>query len=117
MKTGQIVQVSGPVVDARFPADQLPKIKEILLTADGETRRVMEVSQYIGNNTVRCIMLDSSDGLCRGMAVEAPGRTITVPVGSATLGRMFNVLGEPIDGEAPVAQSAERMSIYRDPPA
>ena len=117
MKTGQIVQVSGPVVDARFPADQLPRIKEILLTADGETRRVMEVSQYIGNNTVRCIMLDSSDGLCRGMAVEAPGRTITVPVGSATLGRMFNVLGEPIDGEAPVAQSAERMSIYRDPPA
>ena len=117
MKTGQIVQVSGPVVDARFPADQLPRIKEILLTADGETRRVMEVSQYIGNNTVRCIMLDSSDGLCRGMAVEAPGRTITVPVGSATLGRMFNVLGEPIDGEAPFAQSAERMSIYRDPPA
>ena len=117
MKTGQIVQVSGPVVDARFPADQLPKIKEILLTADGETRRVMEVSQYIGNNTVRCIMLDSSDGLCRGMAVEAPGRTITVPVGSATLGRMFNVLGEPIDGEAPVPENAEHMSIYRDPPA
>ena len=117
MKTGQIVQVSGPVVDARFPADQLPKIKEILLTADGETRRVMEVSQYIGNNTVRCIMLDSSDGLCRGMAVEAPGRTITVPVGSATLGRMFNVLGEPIDGNAPVPENAEHMSIYRDPPA
>ncbi|MBQ2323096.1 MAG: F0F1 ATP synthase subunit beta, partial [Oscillospiraceae bacterium] len=117
MKTGQIVQVSGPVVDARFPADQLPKIKEILLTADGETRRVMEVSQYIGNNTVRCIMLDSSDGLYRGMAVEAPGRTITVPVGSATLGRMFNVLGEPIDGEAPVPENAEHMSIYRDPPA
>ena len=117
MKTGQIVQVSGPVVDARFPADQLPKIKEILLTADGETRRVMEVSQYIGNNTVRCIMLDSSDGLYRGMAVEAPGRTITVPVGSATLGRMFNVLGEPIDGNAPVPENAEHMSIYRDPPA
>ena len=117
MKTGQIVQVSGPVVDARFPADQLPRIKEILLTADGETRRVMEVSQYIGNNTVRCIMLDSSDGLCRGMAVEAPGRTITVPVGSATLGRMFNVLGEPIDGNAPVPENAEHMSIYRDPPA
>ena len=117
MKTGQIVQVSGPVVDARFPADQLPKIKEILLTAGGETRRVMEVSQYIGNNTVRCIMLDSSDGLCRGMAVEAPGRTITVPVGSATLGRMFNVLGEPIDGNAPVPENAEHMSIYRDPPA
>ena len=117
MKTGQIVQVSGPVVDARFPADQLPRIKEILLTADGETRRVMEVSQYIGNNTVRCIMLDSSDGLCRGMTVEAPGRTITVPVGSATLGRMFNVLGEPIDGNAPVPENAEHMSIYRDPPA
>ena len=117
MKTGQIVQVSGPVVDARFPADQLPKIKEILLTADGEIRRVMEVSQYIGNNTVRCIMLDSSDGLCRGMAVEAPGCTITVPVGSATLGRMFNVLGEPIDGNAPVPENAEHMSIYRDPPA
>ena len=117
MKTGNIVQVSGPVVDVRFPADQLPKIKEILIAADGDKRRVMEVSQYIGGNTVRCIMLEGSDGLFRGMPVEAPGRTISVPVGSATLGRMFNVLGEPIDGGAPIDAQRERMSIYRDPPA
>ena len=117
MKTGNIVQVSGPVVDVRFPADQLPKIKEILIAADGDKRRVMEVSQYIGGNTVRCIMLEGSDGLFRGMRVEAPGHTITVPVGNATLGRMFNVLGEPIDGGAPIDAQRERMSIYRDPPA
>ena len=117
MTTGTIRQVAGPVVDVHFEPGQLPKIKEVVLAeVDGE-QRVMEVSQHIGNDTVRCVMLAGSEGLYRGMRVTAPGRTITVPVGSATLGRMFNVLGEPIDGGASVAEDAERMSIYRSAPA
>ena len=116
MNTGTIVQVSGPVVDVRFEAGQLPKIKEIILVHDGASERVMEVNQHIGDDVVRAIMLAGSEGLHCGMSVEAPGRTITVPVGSATLGRMFNVLGEPIDGGPAVADNVQRMSIYRKAP-
>ena len=76
----------------------------------------MEAAQHIGNDTVRCVMLAPSDGLSRGMEVEAAGGSITVPVGEATLGRMFNVLGEPIDGGAPVEADVPRRSIYRKPP-
>ena len=117
MTTGTITQVAGPVVDVHFEPGQLPKIKEVVLAeVDGE-QRVMEVSQHIGGDTVRCVMLAGSEGLYRGMTVKAPGRSITVPVGNATLGRMFNVLGEPIDGGEPVAEDTERMSIYRPAPA
>ena len=77
----------------------------------------MEVSQHIANNMVRCIMLAESDGLARGMLVYAPGETITVPVGEVTLGRMFNVMGDPIDGEGEIPEETERHSIYRKPPA
>ena len=115
MNTGVIVQISGPVVDVRFEG-ALPRLREVILVNDGTRERVMEVSQHIGGGLVRCIMLDSSDGLRRGMEARAPGRSITVPVGSATLGRMFNVLGEPIDGGEPVAADAPRMSIYREAP-
>ena len=113
LNTGTILQVSGPVVDARFT--QLPKIREILLT-DEENPRVMEVSQHVDAETVRCVLLSGSEGLCRGMNVTAPGRSITVPVGPVTLGRMFNVLGEPIDGREPIPESAGHWSIYRRPP-
>ena len=116
MNQGTIVQVSGPVVDVRFEAGQLPRIREVLLTGDEGQKRVMEVSQHIGGDTVRCILMSGSEGLRRGMAVTAPGRTISVPVGSATLGRMFNVLGEPIDGGEAIPESAERRSIYRKAP-
>ena len=98
VNTGKIVQISGPVIDVQFESGVLPKIREALsLTVDGR-RYVMEVAQHVGDNTVRCVMLSGSEGLSRGMQVEAPGKTIEVPVGENTLGRMFNVLGDPIDG-------------------
>ena len=117
MNTGLIAQVAGPVVDVRFSTGQLPRIKEVVLAEVDGKERVMEVCQHIGSDIVRCVMLAGSEGLYRGMEVTAPGRSITVPVGSATLGRMFNVLGEPIDGGEPIAEDAPRMSIYRPAPA
>ena len=95
---GTIVQVMGPVVDVAFTNGTLPEIKEALeVELDGK-RQVMEVAQHVGGDTVRCIMLASSEGLYRGMEVIATGSGIKVPVGDATLGRLFNVLGETIDG-------------------
>ena len=91
--TGKITQISGSVVDVRFDAEHMPRIKEALyIMVDGE-KRIMEVAQHIGNKEVRCIMLTGSEGMSRGMDVEATGKTIQVPVGEATLGRMFNVVG------------------------
>ena len=117
MTTGTIQQIAGPVVDVRFMEGELPKIREVIeAEVDGE-RRVMEVSQHIGGDVVRCVMLAGSEGLYRGMRVTAPGRSITVPVGAPTLGRMFNVLGDPIDGGKPIPEDAERMSIYRPAPS
>ena len=102
MKIGTITQVSGPVVDVEFEAGHLPKIKEALsVELNGQTR-VMEVAQHMSERVVRCIMLAGSEGLARGMKVTAPGKTIEVPVGEQTLGRMFNVLGQPIDGAGPI---------------
>lgn len=96
MNTGKIKQVMGPVVDVEFESE-LPKIKDALeVTVDGK-RLVMEVSQHIGGNTVRCIMLAASEGLCKDMDVVATGDAIKVPVGDKTLGRLFNVVGETID--------------------
>ncbi len=116
MNQGTITQISGPVVDVRFTAGQLPKIREIIIADDGTSERVMEVSQHVDAATVRCVLFVGGEGLRRGMTVTAPGRTITVPVGSATLGRMFNVLGDPIDGGDPIPEEAPRQSIYRKAP-
>ena len=116
LKTGTIVQISGPVVDVEFQAGHLPKMKEALTVERDGVERVMEVAQHVGENTVRCIMLSGSDGLARGMTVCAPGRTIQVPVGEATLGRMFNVIGEPINGKGPV-NATEYLPIHREAPA
>ena len=117
MKIGTITQVSGPVVDVEFEAGHLPKIKEALsVELNGQTR-VMEVAQHMSERVVRCIMLAGSEGLARGMKVTAPGKTIEVPVGEQTLGRMFNVLGQPIDGGEPLPVETPRKSIYRDPPS
>ncbi len=114
MSSGKIIQISGPVIDVRFDNASLPSIKEALCVSIGGTDRVMEVAQHVDASTVRCIMLSDSEGLSRGMSVEAPGHGIEVPVGQPTLGRMFNVLGQPIDGgEAP---EAERWEIHRKPP-
>ena len=113
VKTGTIVQISGPVIDVEFEAGYLPKIREALLAEANGRRYVMEIAQHVGDNTVRCIMLSGSEGLARGMQVLAPGRTIEVPVGKNTLGRMFNVLGEPIDGGEAIPAEISRRSIYR----
>ncbi|MCD7946280.1 MAG: F0F1 ATP synthase subunit beta [Clostridiales bacterium] len=116
MNTGTIVQISGPVIDVEFERGSLPRIREALtVELDGE-QRVMEVAHHVGDDTVRCIMLSGSEGLSRGMEVSAPGSSIQVPVGEATLGRMFNVLGQPIDGGEPVPDTVPRRSIYRDAP-
>lgn len=116
MNTGRITQISGPVVDVEFKEGQLPAIKEALtVTVAGKTKH-MEVAFHVGHNTVRCIMFAETQGLARGNEVVATGKSITVPVGEKTLGRMFNVLGEPIDGMGKIDEDVERMSIYRKAP-
>lgn len=115
MKSGKIVQVQGPVVDVVFP-DELPYINEALVVDNHGKKCTMEVAQHMGDNTVRCVMLAASEGLCRDMEVMAAGEGISVPVGEKTLGRMFNVLGEAIDGgEQP--ETGEHWCIHRDPPS
>ena len=115
-KQGTIVQVMGPVVDVAFDGGALPELKEALEVELDGRREVMEVAQHVGGDTVRCIMLSPSEGLGRGMAVTATGAPISVPVGEGVLGRMFNVLGDAIDGKGPV-QTSEKWSIHRQPPA
>lgn len=115
MEKGKIAQVMGPVVDVAFD-NYLPLINEALkVTVDGQ-ERVMEVSKHMGNKVVRCILLDGSEGLSRGMEVEATGGCIKVPVGDQTLGRMFNVLGDVIDGGEPIPAEEERWDIHRAAP-
>ena len=115
--TGKIVEVSGSVVDVAFEDKRLPGIKEALVVNVGGTDRVMEVARHIGNRVVRCIMLSEGEGLSRGMEVRATGANICVPVGEATLGRIFNVLGEPIDGKGEIPETVERWPIHRKAPA
>ena len=115
MEKGKIVEIMGPVVDVEFENGKLPMIKDALtVQLDGKTK-VMEVAQQLGNNTVRAIMLASSDGLEKDMEVTATGACIKVPVGDATLGRMFNVLGESIDDGEPV-KADDYWEIHREPP-
>ena len=113
---GKITAVSGPVIDCQFAAGHLPKIKEALsVSVKGETR-IMEVAQHIGKDKVRCILLGASENLARGMEVAANGEGIQVPVGDHTLGRMFNVLGTPIDGEGALPEDTEHWGIHRKAP-
>ena len=116
METGKIVQVLGPVVDVVFENGKLPAIKDALEVQNGDKKCVMEVAQHIGNDVVRCVMLASSEGLSRDMEVVATGSDIKTPVGEKTLGRLFNVLGEAIDGgEQP--DSEEKWVIHREAPS
>ena len=102
MIQGTIIRVAGPVVDVQFTAGRLPALQEALtVTAEG-TERTMEVTQHVNETTVRCIMLSASEGLGKGMEVTATGHGLTAPVGEATLGRMFDPLGRPIDGKGAV---------------
>lgn len=113
---GKIVAVSGPVVDVEFENGCLPKIKDALIVNNDGKECTMEVSKHLGKNTVRCIMLSSSDGLYKGMEVEATGDGIKVPVGKKTLGRLFNVTGETLDNGEDLS-SEEKWCIHREPPS
>ncbi|MGQ9738621.1 MAG: F0F1 ATP synthase subunit beta [Armatimonadota bacterium] len=117
MATGEVAQVMGPVVDARFPAGELPAILNAVTIDDPDRgiHLVCEVAQHLGDDMVRCIALDSTDGLVRGMSVVDTGGPITVPVGPETLGRVFNLLGEPIDERGPI-NAQKRMPIHRPAP-
>ena len=115
-RKGTVVQVTGPVVDVAFEGGSLPEINEALSVAPDGQVRMMEVAQHIGGDTVRCIMLSPSEGIGRGDEVLSTGRTIEAPVGEATLGRMFNVLGQAIDEKGTV-EAQEKWSIHRAPPA
>ena len=114
---GYITQIIGPVVDVRFDKEHLPKLKNALVIhkEDG-SKVVLEVVQHIGDDTVRCIAMSSTDGLVRKMPVEDTEGPISVPVGEKILGRMFNVLGDPIDGLGELDKDVKRMPIHRDAP-
>ena len=116
MNKGKIIQVMGPVVDVQFTEDTIPEIKDALTVENDGKTLVMEVAQHLGNDQVRCIMLASSDGLYRDMEVTATGSGIKVPVGEKTLGRLFNPLGETIDGGENL-DNEQHWEIHRDPPS
>jgi len=113
---GHIVQVMGPVVDIEFPRGQLPEIHHAVEIPRNGSALVVEVQQHLGNDWIRGVAMDATDGLRRGMDAIATGGPITVPVGPGTLGRIFNVLGEPIDNMGPV-EAAERYPIHRPAPS
>ena len=112
---GKISQVIGAVVDVQFEG-QLPPILNALEVQDVSYRLVLEVAQHLGGNNVRTIALDSTEGLIRGQQVNDTGSPITVPVGAGTLGRIMNVIGEPIDEKGPI-QSTTFLPIHRDAPS
>jgi F-type H+-transporting ATPase subunit beta len=120
-QSGKITQVIGPVVDVEFPPGALPDIYTALSVTnpsidDRQDNLVVEVSQHLGENTARCIAMDSTDGLVRGMSVKNTGAPIAMPVGKAVLGRILNVVGEPVDEKGPV-QATRRLPIHRPPPS
>ena len=116
MENGIIRRVIGPVVDVQFPSGRMPDIYNAIEVTLEDRKIVMEVVQHIGDNSVRCVSLFSTDGLSRGCTAVDTGAPIKMPVGEATLGRMFNVVGEPIDGKGPV-NAEEYMPIHREAPA
>ena len=116
---GRVTEVKGPVIDVRFDEGTLPEILsalEIMVGGEGGRKLTAEVAQHVGDNVVRCIAMSSTDGLVRGTKAVDTGRAISVPVGEQTLGRIFNVLGEPVD-EKPAPEAAERWEIHRPAPA
>ena len=111
--SGRIVQIIGAVIDVEFPRDSVPKVYDALKVSDVET--ILEVQQQLGDGVVRTIAMGSTEGLKRGMDTTSTGAAISVPVGKETLGRIMNVLGEPIDEAGPIGEQ-ERMPIHRKPP-
>ncbi len=114
--TGTVVQIIGPVLDIRFEAGSLPRLLDAVEIVNNGERLIAEVAQHIGDDTVRCIAMSSTDGLVRGIEAVDTGSPITVPVGRETLGRVFNLLGEPVDDKPPV-ETAQRLPIHRPAPA
>ena len=119
-QNGKILQVMGPVVDVEFPPGALPEVNTALRTTnaaidDNEENLVLEVAQHLGENTVRCIAMDGTDGLMRSQEVRNSGGPIQVPVGPGTLGRIMNVIGDPVDERGPI-EATMRMPIHRPPP-
>src|SRR3989338_3192843 len=112
---GKIVQIIGPVVDVEF-VENVPPIYTALETTHGGERKVFEVAQHLGNGRVRAISMASTDGMKRGLAVTNTGAPISVPVGKAILGRMFNLLGDAIDGQPNVDAGPSRLPIHRKAP-
>src|SRR5213082_1329813 len=120
-KSGKVTQVIGPVVDVEFPPDALPQIFTALTVSNPSISEkhdnlTIEVAQHLGENTARCIAMDSTDGLVRGQDVKNTGGPITMPVGKEVLGRILNVVGEPVDEKGPL-KATRRLPIHRDPPA
>ncbi|MBQ7016660.1 MAG: F0F1 ATP synthase subunit beta [Firmicutes bacterium] len=113
---GTVVQVMGPVLDIRFPEENLPELLTAINVKNGDSMIVAEVAQHIGDNVVRCVAMSSTDGLQRGAEAEDTGSSITVPVGEGCLGRVFNLLGQPIDGGEQIAAD-ERWPIHRPAPS
>jgi len=114
---GKVIQVIGTVVDVEFAADELPEIySAVELKNEGE-KLVLEVEQHVGNSWARCLALGATEGLARGTEVVDTGGPVSVPVGKASLGRLMNVLGDPIDGGEPIADDVERWPIHRNPPS
>ncbi len=113
---GTVIQIIGPVVDIRFDEGQLPALKNAIEIPNGDATVVVEAASHLGDNIVRCIAMNSTDGLKRGLEAIDTGSGIKVPVGDGTLGRIFNLLGEPID-ELPAPEIEEKWTIHRNPPS
>ena len=113
---GTVIQIIGPVVDIRFDEGRLPALKNAINIPNGDSAVVVEAASHLGDNIVRCIAMNSTDGLKRGLEAIDTGSGIKVPVGEGTLGRIFNLLGEPID-EMPAPEVEEKWSIHRNPPS
>ncbi|MGQ9611929.1 MAG: F0F1 ATP synthase subunit beta, partial [Chloroflexus sp.] len=115
---GVIQEIIGVVIRAKFPEDEVPEIyNAIEIPLGNGDRLVCEVQQQLGNGVVKAVAMGSTDGLRRGLEIIDTGRPIAVPVGPAMLGRVFNVLGDPIDGMEPIGPEVERRPIHRDPPS
>ena len=115
-KAGIISQIIGPVVDVEFPSGDLPKVYNAIVIGEGESAVTCEVQQLLGNNKIRSVSMTSTDGLKRGASVVDTGAPITVPVGGPTLGRIFNVLGEPVDEMGP-CEATTGLPIHRPAPS
>ena len=112
---GKVISVIGPVLDIKFENGHLPKLLNAIEITSGERKITLEVAQHIGDDVVRCIAMSSTDGLTRGMEAVDTGKGISVPVGECTLGRIFNLLGEPVDNQ-PAPENPEKWEIHRPAP-